>query len=233
MADALPELDQLVTGCRSVRRGECLFRQGEPLTSLHVVRLGCFKTAMALSDGTEHVTGFALSGDVLGFDAFATEVHSATATALEDGAAAYMLSYDAFLALASGARTGLRRRMHQLFGAELTRDQWLMNMIAHTNSEPRVAAFLLQLSHRTRERGYSSTEFNLRMSRAEIASYLGLSVESISRALSAFADRGLIEVRRQRLRLLDTDGLALVSESALPGSCQGFANWGGAFRASA
>ena len=221
----IEDVGRLLIGRRSVRKGESLFLQGAPLTALYAVRLGCFKTSMTLSDGTEHVTGFAFTGDVLGFDALATEVHSATATALEDGEAC-MLSYDALLTLPSDARGGVRRRVHQMFGVELTREQWLMTLVAHTNSEPRVAAFLLLMSQRMRERGFSGTEFHLRMSRAEIGSYLGLSVESISRALSAFADRGLVEVRRRRLHLLDLDGIASVAESVLPGSCQGFAHCG-------
>ncbi|MGV3571320.1 MAG: helix-turn-helix domain-containing protein [Ramlibacter sp.] len=222
----LQDLDQVVLGRRHVRKGESLFLQGEPFTSMHAVRVGCFKSSMTLSDGKEQVTGFAFAGDVLGFDAFATGVHSTTATALEDGEAC-VFSYEAMMTLASGsgARGGLRRRVDQMLGEELTREQWLMTLIAHTNSEPRVAAFLLLLSRRMRERGFSGTEFHLRMSRAEVGSYLGLSVESVSRALSAFADRKLIEVRRRDLRLLDLEAIARVSESALPGSCQGFARW--------
>jgi len=75
------------------------------------------------------------------------------------------------------------------------------------NAEERLAAFLLNLSQRLKARGYSSTEFHLRMTRAEIGSYLGMTLETVSRTFSAFQQQRLLEVDKRHIRIIDLDGL--------------------------
>jgi CRP/FNR family transcriptional regulator len=178
-----------------------------------------------LADGREQVTAFAFPGDMLGFDALATDSHSANAVALED-AEVCAVPYEAVQSMPGDTHGALRRRLHQMLGSGMMHDHHLVSLLANTNSEPRVAAFLLMVSQRFRERGYSAAEFNLRMSRAEIGSYLGLTLETVSRALSAFAMRGWIEVNKRRLRIVDAAALASLCETALPGICGDFADWG-------
>jgi CRP/FNR family transcriptional regulator len=102
-------------------------------------------------------------------------------------------------------------------GLELVGEQQLMMLVTNTHAEARVAAFLLLLSHRMRERGYSDVEFQLRMSRADIGSYLGLTLETVSRTLSAFASRGWVDVRKKRIRVNSRQDLVETCEAGLPG----------------
>lgn len=76
-------------------------------------------------------------------------------------------------------------------------------LLGTMRAEERLAAFLLNLSQRHAARGYSATEFHLRMTREEIGSYLGLKLETISRALSHFQELGLMEVQQKHIRIID------------------------------
>ena len=87
-----------------------------------------------------------------------------------------------------------------------------MLLLGSMHAEERLAAFLLSLSQRFEQRGYSRSEFVLRMTRAEIGSYLGLKLETVSRVLSRFSHDGLIEVNQKHVRIFDPEGLrAIVS----------------------
>ena len=97
----------------------------------------------------------------------------------------------------------LQQNLHQIMSKEIMRDQGMMLLIGSMNSEERLAVFLLNLAERHRRRGFSSTEFVLRMTREEIASYLGLKLETVSRLFSRFQEGALIQVQGRTLKLLD------------------------------
>jgi CRP/FNR family transcriptional regulator len=198
-------LCHITIGRRRVRRGQALYRQEERFLFMYAVRFGTFKSSVMLNDGSDQVTGFHLPGDVMGFDATASGRHPTTACALED-AEVCVVPYTQ-LTDACAEERSLRVQVLRLVGAELVRDQRLLALIANTHSEQRVAAFLVGLSERMRERGYSPSEFLLRMTRAEIGSYLGTTLETVSRSLSVFARRGFISVRRREIHLLDIEAL--------------------------
>jgi CRP/FNR family transcriptional regulator len=224
--DALRAFDSLLIGKRRVKRGQHVFFEGDPLKFLYAVRVGCFKTSISLTDGSEHVTGFAFAGELLGFDALATEVHAASAVALEDSEVC-SIPYEALLALPGGGSADLRRRLNRMVGSEVLREYHLATLLATTSAEPRVAAFLLMVAQGQRRRGFSAAEFVMRMSRAEIGSYLGLTLETVSRAFSAFDQRGLLAVTKRRVRILDAGALAETCEAVLPGISRNFAQWDG------
>ena len=101
----------------------------------------------------------------------------------------------------------LQEHFHRIMSREIVRDHGVMLLLGSMRAEERLAAFLLNLSQRFATRGYSSTEYNLRMTREEIGSYLGLKLETISRVLSRFQEEGLIEVRNKYLKLIDVERL--------------------------
>jgi CRP/FNR family transcriptional regulator len=205
-------LSAITIGRRRVRKGQAVYREGDRFLYMYAVHFGTFKSAVMLNNGADHVTGFHLPGDVMGFDATVSSRHPTTATALED-AEVCVLPYSQ-LTDASGERS-LRMQVMRMVGAELVRDHRLLALIANTHSEQRVAAFLLSLSQRMRERGFSPRDFLLRMTRAEIGSYLGTTLETVSRSLSAFARRGFITVRRRQIHLSDIDALRAEFETDL------------------
>ena len=193
---------EFVSSRRRVRRGEALFREGDPCRGIPVVRSGTFKTVIPGPDGHEQVTGFQLAGDVLGLDGLAHGRHASRAIALEDSEVV-VLPYEA------GQRDpqGVGHLLPQLIGRELVRKQKLTLLLACMSAEQRLASFLLNLSRRLQARGYSAGEFHLRMSRGEIGSYLGLNLETVSRTFSLLQQRGVIGVDARHVVVRDRAAL--------------------------
>ena len=207
-------LRTVTIGRRRVRKGQAIYREGDRFLFMYAVRFGTFKSTVTLHNGSDQVTGFHLPGDIMGFDATFSGQHPTSATALED-AEVCVLPYSQ-LTDACGEERALRMQLIRMAGGELVRDQRLLALIANTHSEQRVAAFLLSLSQRMQERGFSPSEFLLRMTRAEIGSYLGTTLETVSRSLSSFARRGFITVRRREIHLVDCQALRAEFETELP-----------------
>ena len=203
--DADAVLRKLLMGPRRLRKGQRLYRAGEPFQFLYAVRFGTLKSTLPLPNGEDQVTGFHLAGDLLGLDGPATGDHQTGASALEN-ADTCAISYAQLLEACAESRP-LRRRVGQLMAAQLVREHGTMELMARSHTEARVAGFLLLMARYMRERGYSAREFQLRMSRADIGSYLGMSLETVSRSLSNFDRLGLIRVRSRHIELLDPEEL--------------------------
>ena len=197
------KLGDLVYTRKRVKRGDTLFRAGAPFESLYAVRTGFFKSSMVLEDGRDQVTGFHMAGEIVGMDGIGTERHAADVIALED-------SEVCVIPYARLEEFGLERQLHKVMSRELVRDQGVMMLLGTMRAEERLAAFLLNLSQRFVARGYSPNEFHLRMTRDEIGSYLGLSLETVSRLFSRFQADELIAVQQKHIRILDTAGLRAV-----------------------
>ena len=99
----------------------------------------------------------------------------------------------------------MQRHVHKIMSREIVRENGIMLLLGSMRAEERMAAFLLNLVDRLQARGFSQTELVLRMSRAEIGSYLGLKLETVSRAFSKFAEDGLIDVEKRNIRILRSD----------------------------
>jgi len=201
----LGQLDQLVFVRRSFRRGEHLFRLGDRFQSLYAVRSGFFKTHILMEDGREQVTGFQMAGELLGLDGISTERHSCDAVALENSEVCVM-PFDRLEHLGRELEA-LQRHLHKVMSREIVREHGVMMLLGSMRAEERLAAFLLNLSHRLGARGYSPHEFILRMTREEMGSYLGLKLETVSRLLSRFQEEGLITVQQKNVRIQDSAGL--------------------------
>jgi CRP/FNR family transcriptional regulator len=188
LADTAPEvLEGLVYTRRRVKRGETLFRAGAGFESLYAVRSGFFKSRVILEDGRDQVTGFHMAGEIVGMDGIATDNHTADVIALEDSEVC-VLPYGRL------EEPRLLRQLHKLMSRELVRDQGVMMLLGTMRAEERLAAFLLGLSQRFLARGYARDDFHLRMTREEMGSYLGLSLETVSRLFSRFQEDGLMSV---------------------------------------
>ncbi|HVO06294.1 MAG TPA: fumarate/nitrate reduction transcriptional regulator Fnr [Burkholderiaceae bacterium] len=206
----MQKLDALVAQRRSVKRGQSLFRAGEPFEALYAVRTGFFKTCTSSPDGREHVTGFQMAGELLGLDGISSDRHTCGAVALEDSQVC-VIPY-AQLESLSQDFTELQRQFHRIMGREIVRDHGVMMLLGSMRAEERLAAFLLNLSQRLKARGYSSTSLILRMTREEIGTYLGLKLETVSRCFSKFHDDGLLKVHQRHVEIVDEAALqAMVS----------------------
>jgi CRP/FNR family transcriptional regulator len=185
---------------RKVARGAMLFRSGDAFRCFYQVRLGTFKTITSGRDGREQVTGFQIAGDLLGHDGLAEGRYDTTAVALEDSEVIELLHEQ---------RAGsVDAAVPALLSREIVREHKLMLLLGTgMDADQRLASFLLNLSHRLEARGYSGTEFHLRMTRADIGSYLGLKLETVSRTFTSFEERGLLRVRGRHVSELDREGL--------------------------
>jgi CRP/FNR family transcriptional regulator len=201
----MERVDRLVTSRRKLRRSTDLYRAGEPLAALFAIRSGFMKSCVLHDDGREQVAGFHMAGDLLGLDAIGSGTHTCDTVALEDSEVCEIpFSY---LEQLSRELPSLQQQLHRIMSREIVRDYGVMLLLGSMSAEERLAAFLLNLSQRFATRGYSPSEFRLRMTREEIGSYLGLKLETVSRAFSGFQDRGLIDVRQKQVRILDFPGL--------------------------
>lgn len=201
--------DMAMTGAapftrKRVKHGEILYRAGGRSDCLYSIRSGFFKSSFALDDGREQVTAFRMAGEVLGLDGIDSARHASEATALED-------SEVCIIPHARLDEPQLQRQLYKVMSRELVRDHSVMLLLGMMSSGERLAVFLLNLSQRLAARGLSSGEFHLRMTRAEIGSYLGISLETVSRLFSRFQEDGLVRVTQKHVRILDHHGLRMTA----------------------
>ena len=209
----MDRLDDLVATRRKIKRGQTLFTNGETFTSLYAIRTGFFKTCLATEDGRDQVTGFQMAGEIIGLDGIVHDRHTCDAVALED-AEVCVMPFDRIEEL-SREVTALQTHVHKIMSREIVREHGVMLLLGSMRAEERLAAFLLNLVQRLHARGFSQSELVLRMTREEIGSYLGLKLETVSRTFSKFVDEGMVEVKQRHVRILDTDALqALVNSAA-------------------
>lgn len=201
----LQRLDDLMFNRRRVKEGQLLYLVGDRFEFLYAVRTGTFKSTVMFVDGREQVTDFHMNGEVMGLDGLATGRHASSATALEDADVCAVPF--AQLSELAAAHPGMQQILARLMSREIVREHGLMAMLGTMSAEERVATFLLGLSRRLAARGYSPSEFHLRMSRADIGSYLGMKLETVSRTLSAFDQQGYLSVDKKHLRIIDFEGL--------------------------
>lgn len=198
-------LDKLIVQRLKVKKGAILYRAGDPLRSLYAVRIGSFRTAMLSIDGREQVTGFQLPGELLGLDAISTDMHTCNAFALEDSEVCPIR----FTHLEDLAQElpSIQHNLTKILSREIVRDHGMLMTLGNMNSDERLAAFLLNLSQRLSMRGYSSCDFVLKMRREEIASYLGLRLETVCRGIARLRDLGLVDVVGRDVKIKNMDGL--------------------------
>jgi CRP/FNR family transcriptional regulator len=198
-------LDDMKFARRKVRAGENLYREGDRFQFIYAVRTGTLKSSLMLADGREQVSGFHIAGELVGLDGVAQGRHASATTALEDTEIC-AIPYAHLTDMANGV-SGMHHLISRMMSREILREGSLMMLLGSMNAEERLAAFLLNLSQRFGARGYSEREFHLRMSRAEIGSYLGLKLETISRTFTGLQQEGLLEVDKRHIRITDLEGL--------------------------
>lgn len=190
----------------ALHRGEYLFHAGDPFRAVYVIRAGSVKMVNGSREGDERVTGFYLPGELIGLDAIAGGSHPCAARALETTAVCE-IGYAELETLAR-AIPGLQRQLLRLMSCEIRHERDMMVLLGGMPAGERLATLLLNLSDRFEQRGFPARELRLSMSRHDIASYLGLAVETVSRLFSRLQAEGLIRVQRRQVRIDDGEALA-------------------------
>mgnify|MGYP000435621935 CR=1 FL=1 len=201
----LVKLDKIINRSQNYKRREDLFSENAPFKSLFVVRSGSFKTTISASNGREQVTGFYFPGEFIGLDAIHQESYKSTAKALESSSVCEV-PYENLQEIGREIPQ-LQVQLLTRLSKELSGDKSLMLLLGKKTSEEKLATYLLSLSKRFHDRGFSATEFHLSMSRSDIANHLGLAVETISRIFSRFQDDGLVGIAGKNISLLEMDKL--------------------------
>lgn len=206
----LPELvdsatDQIDFQMRHVQAGQALMVEGQLFQKLYLVSAGSFKCVRTDQEGYEQVLAFAIHGDIIGLDGLGRQQHNSGAIALDD-AAVVSLPVQALRSM--GRHTpALETLLYHAAGSEVSRRGETQYLMAAPSSEVRVARFLLQFARRQSALGCSDRRLRMSMTRREIASYLGVAHETVSRALTALAHDGYIKVLHRDIELLDPSAL--------------------------
>lgn len=191
---------------RRLSAGQALYRVGSPHASIYAVRAGFLKLSLEGDEGGTHIVRFLLPGDVLGLDGYATGLHQVDAVALGACEVCEIPAYRAEILSDFSPRIGAHLR--RLLARELAQSHRHAAAIAGLDIRQRTGRFLVELGKRWLERGYSASTFMLPMSRRDIAGYLGLTPESLSRVLAGFQARGWIRLEGRSLEILQADALA-------------------------
>jgi CRP/FNR family transcriptional regulator len=209
----MEQLNGIVSRKRTLKRGNHLYRAGSDLHSLYAVRTGFLKSCVLHEDGREQVTGFHMMGELVGMDAIGSGKHISDTLALEDSEICDIPYTE--LERLSREMPALQRHFHRIMSREIARDYGVMMLLGSMHAEERLATFLLNLSKRFAARGYSASSLVLRMTREEIGSYLGLKLETVSRAFSHFQNAGLISVQNKNIEIKDPAGMhAMIGQGA-------------------
>ena len=205
-AQSKEQFEHIVNKSRAIQPGEHIFRAGDKLNCIAAVRAGCFKSYVIDQNGEEQVLGFYLPGEIIGFDAIHEKTHKANVVALDTSSVCGLN----FSSVSDMARQlpDLQDELFRVMSAQISE---LEANAADLSAEERIARLLWSLSTRFASRGYSQTEFNLSMSRRDIASHLRLATETISRVLARFQSAGIIKVNRKKVAILDVDRLRELS----------------------
>lgn len=204
-AESLPVL------MRHLRAGQTLFHEGARAESIYVVRAGFFKSHRTAEDGTEHVLGFAGPAELLGFDALCVGAHPTAAVALDEATVYGVPARD--LSTLGQRIDGFERALHFTLSCHLSRRDEQVELMAPMTAEVRMARFLIQQSLRMAACGQSPRHFHLPMCRRDIARYLGVAHETVSRTFCSESVRECVRVDNRDIEILDMDRLAALARN--------------------
>jgi len=209
--EELQQLDDIIKTRRVIHTGDALFKQGSDNGSIYAVRSGSVKTFTIIESGEEQILGFHLPGEIVGLAGLDQSIHNCSSVALETSSVCE-LPLDELESICVQVPS-LHKQLLKLISREISQDHKMLLLLAKKNSDQRVATFLLSLSGRFQLRGLSSESFILSMSRQDIANYLGLAVETISRILTKFSEDGVVVVTRRSIQITNHERLHEIADA--------------------
>ena len=202
--EELDRLEELIQDSKVHHSGDVVIRQEAPFCNLYAVKSGMYKSVKLNDLGEEHVVGFHLPGDIIGLDAIYPKTYTSSLIALTSSVLC-QFDYEQLAALSTQVPS-LQAQLLRLSSKEINIMQ--AHHSAHT-AEQKLAAFIHNLSARNAERGFSSTQLILSMSRQDIASYLAMAPETISRILKQFQTNDILIINKREMKILDPTRLLL------------------------
>jgi len=202
------------TGRRILHPKESLYRAGDRLENLYLLRSGSLKVRITSYEGIEHITSFALPGNVVGYDGIGTGLHECDAVALEHSLVC-VIPFSGVLTLCC-RDSSANRVFQKLMASEASYCRRLPLILNHSKSDVRIAHFLAELAARMQRNGYSSREFALAMTRGEIANHLGMKHETVSRIFTKLHNARILEISRRQLKITNIDALKKIGKGLAP-----------------
>lgn len=203
--DELEQLEDIMRRGRPLKRGEHLYRASDPFESVFAVRSGAVKTYIVSEDGEEQVTGFYLPGEIVGMDGISTAHHVTSAKTLETSSVCE-IPFSRLEELSTKIPS-LQHHFFSLMSREIQADRELHMLLSKKSADDRIASLLISIANRQKLRGLSAQCIRLPMSRYDIANYLGLAVETVSRIFTRFQQQGLLAVEGREVKILDREAL--------------------------
>ena len=188
-----------------VRAGKALYRMNQPFNAVYVIRLGQMKTVLHGLDGDERILYFPMKGDFLGFDGIYLERYATDAVALTD-TELLVLPYRQLLVL-GGRFLEFAGVIYKAASREMNRGRETESLQCSLKAEARVAWFIESQAQRCEAQGFSPSCFVLPMTRRDIGNYLGVSLETVSRAISTLSAQGIISVNRRSIKINKPEAL--------------------------
>lgn len=205
------DLESVVDQKAPINKNRYLYRNGDPFTSFYAVKSGTLKSVFTSIDGEEQIVGFHLPGELVGLDGLNTQRHTCDCVALERTSVCELPAVR--IEELSRKYASLHREMHSIIGKTISEDQSMLLLLARRTAKQRLASFITSLSQRSGRRGASINQFDLPMSMRDIANYLGLAPETLSRLVKKFADSGTVYIDHRRVEILSQDKLrSMVAE---------------------
>ena len=203
-------LDEIVKQGAALSKGDYLYHQGDEFKAIFAIRAGSFKTFKTSREGIEQVTGLYLPGEIMGMDGIGSNRYGSSAVALETGSFCEIPLN--LLEDLSNKIPSLQGRFFRLMGQEIVKDQQMLALISSNAADERVAALLLSISSRNHRRKLSPTHFRLSMTRAEIGSYLGVTLETVSRMFGRLQKLVVVKIDNREVEIIDMAALKKIAK---------------------
>ena len=210
----LSKLDAIVEKRRPLHKGDYLYRENDHAATIFAVRAGSVKTMVESPNGEEQIVGFHLAGELVGLDGFRDDKHTCSCIALETSSVCELPI--THLEELCQQMPELQKQIRRIMGKEVASDHAMLLMLGKLSAEEKLASFLLSFSRRMEERHWKADDFVLSMPRQDIANYLGLAVETVSRLFAHYHEEGIIEVDRRRIHIKQMQRLRQIV-----GECKG------------
>ena len=199
----IKELSSLVQSKRIFSKGEFIYRQGDDFKGIFAIQSGTAKLVIYDISGKEHILNILLSGELFGFDGI-NDKHTCSAIALNT--ISFCTLPKDQIQLVCQKIPNFFREIFRHSGEKLNSSQERLILNKHS-AKIRLASFLIDLSERLKNRGFSASDFSLPLSREEIGNYLGLTIETVSRLFKQFQTKNLIKVHQKQVNIIDLEGL--------------------------
>jgi CRP/FNR family transcriptional regulator len=187
------------------QKSDLLFGIGQTFDAIYIMRSGSAKSSVVANIGHEQISSFHYPGDLIGLDGFDNGIHAQSMKFLETSSVCRIGLGELDNTMATSAR--FRYKLLQSMSHALNDDDKFLLSLNNMNSAQRLSSFLLDLSSQFEKRGLSRNVFDLSMTRVDIANYLGMAIETVSRLLTQFQNEKIIEVEKRRVSIVNVEKL--------------------------